>query len=188
MLRARMIPLDRGWDRGSQCGRGRHRRADKHDRRTLIERVDLSPCFDVAEVGAGGAAGWVVRCRKCSAGWLPNRRAFGGAATYLVDVLIEHAARHKIRLKRKARPPLAGRERSVIRTIVVTLDGRVIKQSRQLITRQLALAECEPLVQKLERRKHRQGEKMIDVHITYALHPPCEPAASAAKARSIEQR
>jgi hypothetical protein len=157
-------------------GQGRRtagRRRQNHDRRTLIERVDLSPCFDVAEAGA---AGWVVRCRKCSAGWLPNRRAFGGAATYLVDVLIEHAARqHKVRLKRKARPPLAGRERSVIRTIVVTLDGRVIKRSRQLITRQLALAECQPLVQKLERRKHRQGEKMIDVHITYALHQPASP-------------
>jgi hypothetical protein len=153
----------------------------KQDRRTLIERVDLSPCFDVADAGG---AGWVVRCRKCSAGWLPSRRAIG-AATYLVDVLIEHAARHKIRLKRKARPPLAGRERSVIRTIVVTIDGRVIKKSLQLITRQLALAECEPLV---EQRRHRDGEKMIDVHITYALHQPAAHAGAAAKARSIDGR
>jgi hypothetical protein len=47
-----------------------------------------------------------------------------------------------------------------------------------LITRQLALAECEPLVQRVESRKHRQGEKMIDVHITYALHEPAAHAGS----------
>jgi hypothetical protein len=143
----------------------------------LLERIELSPCYRVAETREG----WVIRCQKCEAGWLPSRRAFGVAATYLTDVLIQHAATHKIRLVRKPRPPL--HPRSVIRTIVVTIDGRVIKKSRQLITRQLALAECEPLVQRVESRKHRQGEKMIDVHITYALHEPAPHAAAPAKAR-----
>jgi hypothetical protein len=57
-----------------------------------------------------------------------------------------------------------------------------------LITRQLALAECEPLVQRVESRKHRQGEKVIDVHITYALHEPAPHAAAPAKARAPVMR
>lgn len=66
------------------------------EQRSLIEQIDLSPCYAVSD----GGASWIVRCRHCSAGWLPSKDSRAGLAP-----LLRHARKkHKIRLQSIPRP------------------------------------------------------------------------------------
>jgi hypothetical protein len=132
--------------------------------RSLIERFDLSPCFIVKD----GGDCWVVRCRHCAAGWLPQKcRSRGSRGS--VPNLLEHARGHGLELRRRPRV-----KRPIERRLVVRLNGRVIKTIRNRIS--LARAALED-----------GGD--VTIECTYAAAPAGPPATpvSPADARRRSQ-
>jgi hypothetical protein len=127
--------------------------------RSLIERFDLAPCFTVTD-GVASAGCWIVRCRHCSAGWLPSHTARSLAN------LIEHARdRHGITIVRRPRV-----ERTIERRIVIAIDGHIIKTILDHVS--VARADYE-----------RGGAVTIDC--TYAPAPPVLTAGPAASPATL---
>lgn len=83
-----------------------------------IDDLDLTPCFVLKPTPTG----WIVRCRKCSAGWIPDRT--GAAAT---ESIVEHARQHRIALP--LRDSLGA---SYIGSMAIKIppDAKVIQDSR----------------------------------------------------------
>lgn len=107
-----------------------------------ITSIDLSPCYRVHDAGES----LVIRCRHCSAGWIPKHSADGRP-------LIEHAYTHRVRLPRIPVTP-----RPIVRTIQVIIDGRVIRTLRQRLTID---------------RAQREQLAITTLIISYAPDEPC---------------
>lgn len=61
--------------------------------RSFIDQLDLEPCYAVTD----GGTCWVVRCKRCSAGWLPSKTSNAG----LTPLLFHAKRRHKVKLRRR---------------------------------------------------------------------------------------
>lgn len=114
--------------------------------RRSVSEFDLSRCYRVSEPPGGS---WIVRCKFCTAGWLP-------APTSPVKPLIRHARKHRRRL-RLILPPTS--------TIAAAGDGaRQTKSSASRLVHVMKIPEGAKVVHD-ERLSLIRAVTMLNEHV-----------------------